>query len=102
MKVSEHLRFGRENATSIEELEQRLHMGERVIREKIKMENRELVRRGYVILSSSRHKGYWLSGDREEIGRAHAENISRINSLRFNDQPFRWLLGRLDGQTDLG
>jgi len=101
MKISENLRFGRENATSIEELEQKLSMGERIIRERIKTENRELARRGYVILSSSRHKGYWLSNDREEIGHAHAENLSRINALRYNDQPFLWLLSRLPGQTDI-
>lgn len=99
MKISEHLRFGRENAICIGELEEKLHMGERMIRERIKTENRELARRGYVILSSSRHKGYWLSSDTVEIGQAHAENVSRISALRYNDQPFLWLLSRLPGQT---
>ena len=70
MEIERYIPEGREHAISRKELRALLGRDDRVIREWIKQANRRLEAEGKVILSSSSWRGYWISSDPEEIGRA--------------------------------
>lgn len=101
MNISGYIPYGQMNAISRHDLAATIGVNERTVREMIKKENIELADKGLAILSSSHSKGYWLSGDKDEMRRYLAENDSRIRRLYKNDAPIRKIVGQLDGQTEI-
>lgn len=81
MNIIDFIPTGKENAVSKQFLCERTYTrDERMIRDAIKV----LVREGTPILSSSGHKGYWVSDDIEEIGEFIRENKHRANEILRN------------------
>lgn len=97
MNIADLIPEGKENAVTLAELARLTGLSGREVRRCVKRANRGLALKNKAILSSSGHRGYWISRNREEMERYLAESARRSRTLYLNDAPIRDLVYRLGG-----
>lgn len=77
INLLDYIPEGKENAVTKEYLMRMTGWDDRTVRREIK----RLVKEGVPILSSSHHKGYWISNNLDELGKFIKETDNRRHSL---------------------
>ena len=89
--------YGKENAVSKQKIMELTGFCDKKIRKTVKELNKELVKHGEAILSSSRTRGYWRSTDIKEMKEYIRESKRRQQTLSQNDVPIQYLIYKTEG-----
>lgn len=93
MNLLQYIPIGKQNAITRAELSKITGISDRAIRQQIK----DYVSKGIPVLSSSRHKGYWIAENITEIEEYLNECDNRRNSLYITNMKLRQLLYKAKG-----
>ena len=96
MKILEYIGTGRENAVSRKELEMRMGLPDRTIRNMIEAARRE----GAVIVNKGDGEGYYLSDDINDIRHQYKMNNSRAMSILVQQKHLRKRIKELEAKEN--
>ena len=89
--------YGKENAISRQNITKLTGVCDRIIRHTVKELNKELVKHGEAILSSSKVRGYWRTTNIYEMKEYIREGKHRQQMLLKNDAPIQQLIYKTEG-----
>ena len=98
MNVLEYLKTGKENAVSRRELEMRMGLPDRTIRNMIEAARRE----GALIVNLGNGEGYYISEDLNDIRHQYKMNNSRAMSILVQQKHLRRRIKELEAKEDSG
>ena len=95
-RILDHIGIGRENAVTREELEMRMGLPDRTIRNMIEAARRE----GALIVNDGSGAGYYISDNLEDLKRQQKMNNSRAMSILVQQKHLRRRIKELEAKEN--